>query len=175
MLPNGINTVWIAILTTLFPTSDGDFIYPLIQERIRSKRGHAIYFEVNKGPNIVLVAKVDSEMEGNIMGKTEFLAQLNEDAEESFQSAWAPLYWIAAIGSEWRFGYRLDDGPRLRLEPLIDWHESLHDEEAQKHFKELVDLVHGKEELTDPSGIEPDTETLNALVDEMAGKRRRVD
>ena len=54
-------------------------------------------------------------------------------------TVYAKVYWIAAIGPDWRYGER-DDGQDLV--PLIDWHDTIHDAASYADLQQLVALVH---------------------------------
>jgi hypothetical protein len=49
------------------------------------------------------------------------------------------VYWIGVIGPHWRFGVKEDNGQTAT--PLIDWHDTAHDEASFEDFQRLVALV----------------------------------
>jgi hypothetical protein len=140
--------VWTAMLSSMFPSADGYIVEPYIC-RERSKGGIPGCLEVlllvkklRKNPFIpmpVLVVRMVLEQAWINGGPQDILNQLDYDAQEAI-SYGQPVYWIAAVGHRWRYGIRKRDSDFL--EPKIDWHMSLLDEMSNRHFKDVIRLVH---------------------------------
>lgn len=60
---------------------------------------------------------------------------------EFSKTAHNKVYWIAAVGTYWQYGVR-EEGER-RARPLIDWHHSVHLDDAASYtdFQALATLV----------------------------------
>ena len=50
------------------------------------------------------------------------------------------MYWIGTIGPHWRYGEQMDDGQGPV--PLINWHDTTHDQASFNGFRVLADLIH---------------------------------
>ena len=46
--------------------------------------------------------------------------------------ATSKVFWIGTIGHHWRYGVKEDNGREMT--PLIDWHETIHDEAIVRRF-----------------------------------------
>jgi len=143
---------WIAILTTLFPTSQGYVVTP--QRRLQddpeihipdfiievAKLSQATSSMPPLTSRTVLVVKIQNTQRWQSAGIEALQRQLNRQTDASFAgTAHTKLYWIGTIGPHWRYGEREDDGQDLR--PLIDWHHTIHDQASYNDLRALVDLV----------------------------------
>jgi len=140
---------WTAILTNLFPPSQGYIVTP--QRRLQDDSESYIpdfIIEVAKlsmsplTSRTVLVVKIQNTQrwQPESAGIEALQRQLNRQTDASFAgTAHTKLYWIGTIGPHWRYGEREDDGQDLR--PLIDWHHTTHDQASYNDLRALVDLV----------------------------------
>ena len=137
---------WNAILTTLFPSTQGYVITP--QRRIPDdSESHIPDFVIEvvklSTPPLtfrtVLIVKVKNTQHWpNGIGSLE--RQINRQTDASFAgTAHTKVYWIGAIGSHWRYGEREDNGQDPT--PLIDWHHSTHDQASFDDLQVLAGFV----------------------------------
>jgi len=67
--------------------------------------------------------------------------QINQQCDSAFSStAHTKMYWIGTIGPHWRYGEQMDDGQGPI--PLINWHDTTHDQASFNDFRVLADLIH---------------------------------
>ncbi len=134
---------WIAILTTLFPTTQGYIVTP--QRRLPDDpQSHIadLVIEVMKmatAPLIfrtVLIVKIRNSQHWED-GIPALERQLKRQTDAAFTgTAYPKVYWIGAIGPHWKYGERID-GQDVRV--LVDWHDTTHD---QASFDDLQTLSH---------------------------------
>jgi len=143
---------WNTILTTLFPPIEGYVVTPQRKNYIENGVPFHIadfIMEVTRveGPNItprtVLILEIkNSQHWPNSIDR--FFRQLNRQVNFVFaDSARDKLYWIAALGPHWVYGMKdeLDGGSR-GLTPLIEWHDTIHDDSSFADLQTLAALVH---------------------------------
>ncbi|KAF8807435.1 hypothetical protein BYT27DRAFT_7097456, partial [Phlegmacium glaucopus] len=134
---------WTTILTTLFPSTQGYIVTP--QPRLLDDpESHIPDFiiEVVKMATVpltfrsVLIVKIKNSQNWG-SGIPALQNQLNRRTDAAFAgTAYSKVYWIAIIGSHWRYGEKEDD--RQDVQPLIDWHDTTHD---QAYFDDLQTLM----------------------------------
>jgi hypothetical protein len=142
---------WFSALSHLFPLSQNYVFTPL--RRIAKDDDHTPYFiyEVSKfiAPpsklrTVLIVAIMDSpdwqagiplsETEINRLTDTVFSGALSGGG-----IATSKVYWIVALGPHWRYGIKEDNGRELK--PLIDWHDTIHDQAPYDDFQRLAALI----------------------------------
>jgi hypothetical protein len=69
--------------------------------------------------------------------------QIDRAADVAFsgsfeRSANSMVYWIGVVGPHWRYGVK-NDGQELN--PLIDWHDTTHDQDSYNDFQGLTALI----------------------------------
>ncbi|KAF8223936.1 hypothetical protein L208DRAFT_1411116 [Tricholoma matsutake] len=135
---------WTTILTTLFPSTQGYIVTP--QRRLPDDpESHIPDFiiEVVKMATApltfrsVLIVEIKNSQHWE-SGIPALQRQLNRQTDAAFAgTAYSKVYWIGSIGPHWRYGDKEDDGQNVR--PLIDWHDTTHD---QASFDDLEYLTH---------------------------------
>ena len=142
--------IWLSILGHLFPVSRGYIHRPL---RRVARDNHAPYlaYEVSrfialpaKFRTVLVLAIMDGpdwracipslEKEKNHLTDAAFCGALSERV-----TATSKVFWIGTIGPHWQYGVKEDNGREMK--PLIDWHETIHDEASYDDFQRLVALV----------------------------------
>ncbi|KAG9009493.1 hypothetical protein FRB94_014225 [Tulasnella sp. JGI-2019a] len=123
---------WTAILTTLFPVTQGYIVTP--QRRIlENSESHIpdLVIEVIRlttPPVIfrtVLILKVENSQHWT-SGIPVLEHQINRQTDPAFAgTAFRKVYWIGTICPHWRYGSKDDDGQGPV--PLINWHDITHD------------------------------------------------
>ena len=146
---------WTSILTTLFPPVAGYVVTPQrkpYDEDDATSRAPDFILEVTRieGPNLdvrtVLTVEIKkSQHWPRIIDR--LFGQLNRQVDTAFAgSARDKLYWIAVIGPHWGYGMKEDDGQdedvNRGLTPLIEWHDTTHDDASLADFQVLTSLVH---------------------------------
>ena len=137
---------WTSILTTLFPVTQGYLVTP--QRRIpEDSKSHIPDFVLEvvrlTTPPVtfrtVLVVKVKNSQHWR-SGIPALECQINRQTDTAFAgTAFRKIYWISTIGPHWRYGFRDDEGQDAV--PLIDWHDTTHDQGSFKDLHILADLV----------------------------------
>jgi hypothetical protein len=128
---------WIAILTTLFPATDGFLVTPqrkLVDEDESTIPDYIIEVSsvtdtvgLNFHRQVVLILEVKNSQHWPD-GIERLFLQICKQANSAFsQTARGKLYWIAVIGPHWRYGSKEHDG-QLESSPLIPWHHETHDD-----------------------------------------------
>jgi len=143
---------WNTILTTLFPPTAGYVVTPQRKDYIEhSAPSHIPDFimEVTKvdGLNlnmrVVLIFEIkNSQHSPNAVDQ--LFRQLDRQISRVLSdSACDKMYWIAAIGSHWVYGVKEDglDGGSHELTPLIEWHDTTHDDASFADLQTLAALV----------------------------------
>lgn len=135
---------WTTILTILFPSTQGYIVTP--QRRLPDDpESHIPDFiiEVVKMATApltfrsVLIVEIKNSQHWE-SGIPALQRQLNRQTDAAFAgTAYSKVYWIGSIGPHWRYGDKEDDGQNVR--PLIDWHDTTHD---QASFDDLEYLTH---------------------------------
>ena len=138
---------WNAILSHLFPSSNGYIIAP--QTAVKSVSDDYtipdFYVEVLKVSNfplsrrIVAILKIKNTPRWPGW-KERIEEQISKQVDYAFdKSAKDVVYCIMAIGPHWEYGIKHDNGQRVQ--DLIQWHDVIHDEGSYKDFRCLKELV----------------------------------
>lgn len=138
---------WIAILTSLFPVTQGYLITP--RHRIPDDGGEGrlpdLVLEVVRlttppfALRTVLIVKVRNSQHWRT-GIPALERQLTGQIDAAFaNTSFKKVYWIGAIGPHWRYGVKDDEGQGPV--PLIDWHDTTHDQGSFGDLQVLTGLV----------------------------------
>lgn len=140
--------VWVAILTALFPPVQGYMVSPKrhlpsdVLEVVKLTSTNPLTLRT------VLIVKILNSQHwnteyGSWPGIETLERKLNLHANSAFnETARTKVYWIGVIGSHWRYGEKddgIDDGQDLQ--PLIDWHDTTHDQASYDDLQILAGLV----------------------------------
>lgn len=151
-VPEGYYGPWIAILTSLFPPSNGYIVYPYLcsyntgerQEPELTFRVAIIRNDPKYAQRTVLLVQSRARYRWPD-GKEAFERLIDRRAQSAFrESGWTSMavYWIAALGTHWRYGKKEDEYEAKTYEdsflPLIDWQETIHDETSYHHLCALA-------------------------------------
>jgi len=143
---------WISILTTLFPSVQGYIVTPKRSGSLEGDQSHIpdVVIEVAKlkwstPPPIhrtVLIVKIrNSQHWQSELGMQRLQDQIDRQCDSAFVgTAHTKVYWIGTIGPHWRYGEKVVDGQAPI--PLINWHDTTHDQASFKDFQVLADLIH---------------------------------
>lgn len=136
---------WTAILTTLFPPTQGYFVTPHrrppydAESHIPGLTIEVVKLSTSLTLRCVLIVKVKNSQHWQA-GIGAFERQLNLQTGATFAgTAYAKMYWIGAIGPHWRYGEKEEDGQNPT--PLIDWHHTIHDQASFDDLQVLASLV----------------------------------
>ena len=144
--------VWCLILDQLFPLSRGYALAPLHRVTKDNRHTPCVAYNVSKfidltaTPHSVLIVVImespdwqacvpSLEKEINRLTDATLSGTLMERAVPT-----SKIFWIGTIGHHWRYGIKEDNGGR-EMKPLIDWHETIHDEASYDDFQRLVALI----------------------------------
>ena len=144
---------WTGILFFLFPVSQGYFVTPMAYFPINNHQPPYLAFEVSRWtepprsgplrrPLLIVVLMYSKDWQAGIPSLETEINRLIDAAfsgETIGGTAISKVYWIGVIGSHWRFGVKEDNGQRAT--PLIDWHDTTHDEASFDDFQQLAALV----------------------------------
>ena len=142
-------TIWHGIIVQLFPISRNYAYWPL--HRIAKDKRHTPYlaYEVSefialpatRRSVLIVVIMESSDWRACVPSLEEGINRLTDDALSGTLSdrATSKVFWIGTIGHHWRYGVKEDNGREMK--PLIDWHETIHDEASFDDFQRLVALV----------------------------------
>ena len=137
---------WNVILMTLFPATQGYIVTP--QCRVPDDSGSYIpdfvieVVKLSMPPltfrTVLIVEFKNTQHWPNGIGSLE--RQIDRQIDASFAgTAHTKVYWISTIGPHWKYGYKDDDGQDPV--PLIEWHETTHDDDSYQDLTELARLV----------------------------------
>ena len=144
---------WTGILFFLFPVSQGYFVTPMAYFPINNHQPPYLAFEVSRWtepprsgplrrPLLIVVLMYSKDWQAGIPSLETEINRLIDAAfsgETIGGTAISKVYWIGVIGPHWRFGVKEDNGQRAT--PLIDWHDTTHDEASFDDFQHLAALV----------------------------------
>ena len=144
---------WTGILFFLFPVSQGYFVTPMAYFPINNHQPPYLAFEVSRWtepprsgplrrPLLIVVLMYSKDWQAGIPSLETEINRLIDAAfsgETIGGTAISKVYWIGVIGPHWRFGVKEDNGQRAT--PLIDWHDTTHDEASFDDFQYLAALV----------------------------------
>ena len=87
----------------------------------------------------VLIVKINSSQDWE-SGIPTLQRQLNQHTDAAFAgTAYSKVYWIGSIGPHWRYGKKEYEGQVGQ--PLIDWHDIIHDQASFDDFQTLAHLI----------------------------------
>lgn len=111
--------LWIPLLSTIFPLSKGFFIEPITRttpptfDQI-TRQELVFRVHIRKGKiYLVLVVKVLCDGFGEAYGKPTLLKHVENEAIDAFNTGFEPIYWIAAMGSSWCYGQKMETSSEL--------------------------------------------------------------
>jgi len=138
---------WTSILTTLFPSARGYIVTPQQRLPLETRRHIPDFFievvKLSTAPltfRTVLIIEMKNTQYWQ-SGIQRLQDQINEQCDSAFSgTAHTKLYWIGTIGPHWRYGEQVDDGEGPI--PLINWHDTIHDEASLNDLQVLADLIH---------------------------------
>jgi len=139
---------WNHILMTLFPAARGYLVRP--QHRLPLVDNHhhtpAFVIEVVKMSTppltfrTVLIVEIKNTYHWP-SGIQRLQDQINDQCDSAFVgAAHTKIYWIGTIGPHWRYGEKSDNGQAPI--PLINWHDTIHDQASLNDLQVLADLIH---------------------------------
>ncbi|KAH8998326.1 hypothetical protein EDB86DRAFT_2912525 [Lactarius hatsudake] len=139
--------VWSSILISLFPISRGYFIAPHRRQNQTSDLVIGVVKKINNDYSqmrtvLIVQIKCNWRLQSGILPLEE---QINRHIDAAFRgekrpgTATSKVYWITTIGPRWRYGTKEDGGQGLK--PLIEWHETTHDQASYDDFQILTSLV----------------------------------
>lgn len=139
---------WTTILTQLFPSAQGHVVTPQQTLWNESTVQHSIpdlVIEVLKmtSPPLnlrtVLIVEIRNTQHWP-SGISALDVSLGRQLDMAYSgSAVGKVYWIGVIGPHWRYGEKEDDGQKA--EPLIEWHDTTHDQSSFMDMQALAELV----------------------------------
>jgi hypothetical protein len=143
---------WISILTTLFPSVQGYVVTPQHRLTLEDDQSHIRDFVIEvvklnlSAPPLmfrtVLIVKIRNTQHGHSeLGMQRLQDLIERQCYSAFiGTAHTKVYWIGTIGPHWRYGERVVDGQAPI--PLINWHDTTHDQASFNDLQVLADLIH---------------------------------
>ncbi len=139
---------WNYILTVLFPAAQGYIVTP--QHRLPRVDDQSLIqdfvievVKLSMPPltfRTVLIVEIKNTQHWQ-SGIQRLQDQIDLQCDSAFAgSAHTKMYWIGTIGPHWRYGEQVDNGQGPI--PLINWHDTIHDEASLNDLQVLADLIH---------------------------------